>query len=64
MLIQDPSNYATAHLQWLDALVTFALPKTLTFEEAQAEVAEFDNTYLYKDEGDMLQVDVIEDADI
>ena len=40
--------------------------RALTFEEAQAEVAEFDNTYLYKDEGDMLQafLDVIEDADI
>jgi len=62
-----PITAITVHLQWLDALVTFALPpKTLTFEEAQAEVAEFDNTYLYKEEGDMLQafLDVIEDADI
>ena len=57
----------TVHLQWLDALITFALPpKTLTMEQAQAEVAEFDNTYLYANEGDMLQafLDVIEDADI
>ena len=62
-----PITAITVHLQWLDALITFAIPpKTLTFEEAQAEVAEFDNTYLYKDEGDMLQafLDVIEDADI
>ena len=62
-----PITAITVHLQWLDALVTFALPpKTLTFEQAQAEVAEFDNTYLYQNEGDMLQafLDVIEDADI
>jgi len=62
-----PITAITVHLQWLDALVTFALPpKTLTFEEAQAEVAEFDNTYLYKNEGDMLEafLDIIEDADI
>ena len=57
----------TVHLQWLDALITFALPpKTLTFEQAQEEVKDFDNTFLYKNEGDMLQafLDVIEDADI
>jgi DNA polymerase elongation subunit (family B) len=62
-----PITAITVHLQWLDALITFALPpKTLTMEQAQAECAEFDNTYLYKDEGDMLQafLDVIEDADI
>jgi DNA polymerase elongation subunit (family B) len=62
-----PITAITVHLQWLDALVTFALPpKTLTMEQAQAECADFDNTYLYKEEGDMLQafLDVIEDADI
>tara|TARA_B100002019_G_scaffold49496_2_gene42099 strand:- start:7090 stop:9753 length:2664 start_codon:yes stop_codon:yes gene_type:complete len=62
-----PITAITVHLQWLDALITFALPpKTLTMEQAKAEVAEFDNTYLYNDEGDMLQafLDVIEDADI
>ena len=62
-----PITAITVHLQWLDALVTFALPpKTLTMEQATAEVAEFDNTYLYANEGDMLQafLDVIEDADI
>ena len=62
-----PITAITVHLQWLDALVTFALPpKTLTMEQAQAEVAEFENTYLYANEGDMLQafLDIIEDADI
>ena len=62
-----PITAITVHLQWLNALITFALPpKTLTMEHAQEEVAEFDNTYLYANEGDMLQafLDVIEDADI
>ena len=62
-----PITAITVHLQWLNALITFALPpKTLTMEQAQEEVAEFDNTYLYSNEGDMLQafLDVIEDADI
>jgi DNA polymerase elongation subunit (family B) len=62
-----PITAITVHLQWLDALITFALPpKTLTFEQAQEEVKDFDNTFLYKNEGDMLQafLDVIEDADI
>jgi len=62
-----PITAITVHLQWLDALVTFALPpKTLTMEEAQAECADFDNTYLYANEGDMLEafLDIIEDADI
>ena len=62
-----PITAITVHLQWLDALITFAMPpKTLTMEQAQAECADFDNTYLYEKEGDMLQafLDVLEDADI
>ena len=62
-----PITAITVHLQWLDALITFALPpKTLNMEQAQEEVKDFDNTYLYANEGDMLQafLDVIEDADI
>ncbi len=62
-----PITAITVHLQWLDALITFAMPpKTLTMEQAQAECADFENTYLYEKEGDMLQafLDVLEDADI
>jgi len=62
-----PITAITVHLQWLDALITFALPpKTLTMEEAQAEVEDFDNTFLYANEGEMLEafLDIIEDADI
>ena len=62
-----PITAITVHLQWLNALITFAMPpKTLTMEQAQAECADFENTYLYEKEGDMLQafLDVLEDADI
>jgi DNA polymerase elongation subunit (family B) len=51
----------------MDALVTFAVPpKTLSMEQAQEQVKDFDNTYLYAKEGDMLQafLDIIEDADV
>jgi len=62
-----PITAITVHLQWLDSLVTFALPpKTLTMEEAKEQCKEFPNTYLYEKEGDMLEafLDIIQDADI
>ena len=62
-----PITAITVHLQWLDSLVTFALPpKGLTMEQAKKEVEEFPNTYLYEKEGDMLEafLDIIQDADI
>ena len=62
-----PITAITVHLQWLETLITFALPpKTMTMEEAQASVEEFDNTFLYERESDMLEafLDVIQDADV
>jgi len=62
-----PITAITVHLQWLDSLVTLALPpKTLTMEQAQEEVKEFENTYLFEREADMLEsfLDLIQDADI
>lgn len=63
-----PITAITVHLQWMDTLVTLALPpKTLTMEQAQEEVKEWGNLcILFKNEGDMLQtfLDLIEDADI
>ena len=62
-----PITAITVHLQWLDSLVTFAIPpKGLTMEQAKEEVKDFDNTYLYEKESDMLEafLDVIQDADI
>src|SRR6056300_1039134 len=51
-----PITAISVHLQWLDTLVTLAVPpKGLSMEQAQEQVAEFDNTFLYRNEGDMLQ---------
>jgi DNA polymerase elongation subunit (family B) len=63
-----PITAITVHLQWLDALITLALPpKTLTMEQAQEEVKEWGkDCILFENEGDMLQtfLDLIEDSDI
>ena len=63
-----PITAITVHLQWLNALVTLALPpKTLTMDQAKDEVKEWgDECILFDNEGDMLQtfLDLIEDADI
>jgi len=67
---EDPFTAITAitvHLQWLDSLVTLALPpKTLTMEQAKEEVKDFPNTYLFNSEAEMLDtfLDLIKDADI
>jgi len=63
-----PITAITVNLQWLDALITLALPpKTLTLEQAKHEVADWgDNVLLFTNEGDMLEtfLDLIEDADV
>ena len=62
-----PITAITVHLQWLDSLVTLALPpKTLTMEQAKEEVKEFPNTHLFETEAEMLDtfLDLIQDADI
>ena len=62
-----PITAITVHLQWLDSLVTLAVPpKTLTMEQAQEQVKDFPNTHLFTDEADMLKtfLDLIDDADI
>ena len=62
-----PITAITVHLQWMDSLVTFAIPpKTMTMEQALESVAEFENTFLYEREADMLEafLDIIEDADV
>jgi len=67
---EDPFTAITAitvHLQWLDTLVTLALPpKTLTMEQALEEVKDFPNTHLFESEAEMLDtfLDLIQDADI
>ena len=62
-----PITAISVHLQWLDTLVTLAVPpKTLTMEEAQEQCKEFPNTHLFADERDMLKtfLDLIQDSDI
>jgi DNA polymerase elongation subunit (family B) len=68
--VEDPFNAITAisvYLNWLDQLVTLAVPpKHLSMETAQELVAEFENTILFENEGDMLKMflDLIDDADV
>ena len=62
-----PITAITVCLQWMDTMVTLAIPpKTLTMDEAQELIKEFPNTYLFKTEFEMLDtfLNLIEDADI
>jgi len=67
---EDPFTAITAisvHLQWLDTLVTLALPpKGLSMEDAKYAVKDFPNTHLFDNEAEMLDtfLDIIQDADI
>ena len=66
---EDPFNPITAisvYLQWLDQLVTLVIPpKHMSNETAQEIAREFENTIVFRDEGEMLKtfLDLIEDAD-
>ena len=62
-----PITSITLYLQWSEQLVTIAVPpKTLTLEEAQDSVKDFDNTYIVETEAQLLEtfLGVIEDADV
>ena len=66
----DPFNPITAisvYLSWLDQLVTLAIPpRHMSMETAQELVADFDNTFLFESEAEMLKMflDLIDDADV
>jgi DNA polymerase elongation subunit (family B) len=66
----DPFNPITAisvYLDWLDQLITMAVPpRGLSWETAQELVADFDNTFLFEREEDMIKMflDIIDDADV
>jgi DNA polymerase elongation subunit (family B) len=68
--VDDPFNPITAisvYLNWLDQMVTMAVPpKHMSMETAQELVADFDNTFLFEDERDMIKMflDLIDDADV
>jgi DNA polymerase elongation subunit (family B) len=62
-----PITAITVSLQWLNTMVTFAIPpKTMGIEEAKELTKGIENVYLYKDEADMLKafLDIIQDADV
>jgi DNA polymerase elongation subunit (family B) len=67
---EDPFTKITAitvYLQWLDKLVTLALPpKAMSIESANEIGAKFDNTFMFEEETDMMKtfLDLIEDADV
>ena len=68
--VEDPFNPITAisvYLDWLDQLITLAVPpKHMSMETAQDLVKDFENTLLFTDEGEMIKtfLDLIEDADV
>ena len=62
-----PITAIAVHLQWLDTLVCLAIPpKTLSMEQAQEQVKDFPNTFLFETEYEMLDtfLNLIEDADV
>ena len=66
----DPFNPITAitvYLDWLDQLVTLAIPpKHMSMETAQEIAAEFENTFMFEQEADLLDtfLNLIDDADV
>ena len=66
----DPFNPITAisvYLDWMDQLVTLVRPPPHMSDETAREIAgEFANTYVFRDEGDLLKtfLDLIDDVDV
>jgi len=66
----DPFTKVTAitvYLQWMEKLVTLALPpRGMTMDQANEIADKFEDTYMFDDEKDLLLtfLDLIEDADI
>jgi DNA polymerase elongation subunit (family B) len=57
----------TVYLDWLDQLVTMAIPpKSMSMDTAREIAAEFDNTFMFEKEADLLNtfLDLIDDADV
>ena len=62
-----PITAIAVHLQWLDTLVSLAIPpKSLTLEQAQEQIKDFPNTFLFETEYEMLDtfLNLIQDADV
>jgi DNA polymerase elongation subunit (family B) len=57
----------TVYLDWLDQLVTMAIPpKHMSIDTARDLVRDFDNTFIFDNEADLLKtfLDLIDDADV
>lgn len=57
----------TVYLDWLDQLVTMAIPpKHMSIDTARDLVKDFDNTFIFDNEADLLKtfLDLIDDADV
>lgn len=67
---EDPFNAITAisiYLDWLGRLVTLAIPpKSMSMETAQQIASEFDDTFIFDNEAEMLDnfLNIIDDADV
>jgi len=62
-----PITSISVYLQWLETMVCLAVPpKTLTMDQAKAELEGIENVMLFEKEGDMIDtfLTLIEDADI
>jgi DNA polymerase elongation subunit (family B) len=62
-----PITAITVYLQWLESLITLAIPpKTISMVQAQESCKDFPNTFLFKNESEMLDtfLNLIEDADV
>ena len=62
-----PITALTVNLSWTGQTITLAVPpKTLTTERAQSLVAEFDNTFVFDSEAELLEtfLALIDDADV
>ena len=62
-----PITSISVYLQWLETMICLAVPpKTLTMDQAKAELEGIDNVMLFEKEGDMIDtfLTIIEDADI
>ena len=67
---EDPFNAVTAisvYLDWMAQLVTLVMPPAHMSDETAAEISqEFDNIFVFRDEGELLKtfLDLIQDADV
>ena len=63
----NPITAITVYLDWLDQLITLAIPpKGMSMETAREIAADFDNTFMFEREADLLDsfLHLIDDADV